>query len=413
MDKTVKKYSWMLILACFFVYTATICIKMVYSSEIGEIVTQLGESKAKVGLGLTAYYVTYAISQVVLAPFVKKVNMGFLMISTLVLSAILYAIIPFTTSLYSLWIILGLNGILHASTWGGCMYFFGKSLPPELNAPSCSVMSFGFIGGTVVSYVVAPVFIAKGWWKWTFLLFAVILMVSVIVFMIVEKRIEKVFKQLGVDNTKLKVENETLTKTERDTSQNRNVVLMVCYTTLAMLFIHITYYIASSWFPVYLAEVFNMSSSYSVLVSVILYIGAFVCTNACIILSAKSKIKLSNIIKTVCAIALAASVVQALTYKNNLILAMVVSTLLISFTRATGTLSVSYLPLKTKNYINAATLSMILNAAACIGAAFGPTVAGTVIDNNGWSAYNILMCAFYVVSFITILLCTSKIKNQK
>jgi MFS family permease len=108
---------------------------------------------------------------------------------------------------------------------------------------------------------------------------------------------------------------------------------------------------------------------------------------------------------------LAASVVQALTYKNNLILAMVVSTLLISFTRATGTLSVSYLPLKTKNYINAATLSMILNAAACIGAAFGPTVAGTVIDNNGWSAYNILMCAFYVVSFITILLCTSKIKK--
>jgi sugar phosphate permease len=384
---------------------------MVYSSEIGEIVTQLGESKARVGLGLTAYYITYAIAQVVIAPFVKKINIGLLMVSSLVLSAILYALIPFTTSLYQLWIILGVNGILHASTYGGCMYFFGKYLPPELNAPSCSVMSFGFIGGTVVSYVVAPVFIAKGWWKWTFLLFAAILMISVITFLVVEKRIEKVFKRLDVDNTKAEVKNEILAKTECDTTLNRNVFMMALYTTVAMIFIHITYYVVSSWFPVYLAEIFNMSSSYSVLVSVILYIGAFVCTNACIILSAKSNLKLSSIIRAVCAIALVVSVVQALTYRNNFILAIVLSTLIVSFTRATSTLSVSYLPLKTKNYINAATLSMILNAAACIGAAFGPAAAGTIIDNSGWTAYYFVMCAFFAVSFIAILLCTSKIKK--
>ncbi len=412
MEKTVRKYCWLLIIACFLVYTSSICIKMVYSSEIGEIVTQLGESKARVGLGLTAYYITYALAQILIAPFIKKINMGVLMVATLGLSAVLYALIPFTTALYQLWIILGANGILHASTWGGCMYFFGKYLPPELNAPACSIMSFGFIGGTVVSYVVAPLFIARGWWKWTFLLFSAIMLASVIFFMVVKTYIEKTFKRLRLDEATVKPEkDEASVVTKRKADQKHTMVAIIGFTTLAMLFIHISYYIVSSWFPVYLVEVFNMSSSYSVLVSVILYIGAFVCTNLGIISCSKLKFKLSNVARIFCGSALAASMVQAFIYKSNLILVIAVSTLIISFTRATGTLMVSYFPLRMKEHINVASLSMVFNAAACIGAAFGPTFAGSIIDNYGWLVYGIFMCVFYAVSFISILVCTRFIKK--
>lgn len=412
MEKTARKYCWLLIAACFLVYTSTICIKMVYSSEIVEIINNLGESKARIGLGLTAYYVIYAISQVVLAPFVKKINMGMLMVVSLALSSILYALIPFTTELYQLWVILGINGVLHASTYGGCMYFFGKYLPPEFNAPACSVLSFGFIGGTVVSYVVAPAFIARGWWKWTFLLFALILMISVVVFLLVEKRLEKVFKgfNIGEKTTKQDV-NETLVQTESKAIQKRIVFAMICLTTLAMVLIHNAYYIVSNWFPVYLAEVFNMSSSYSVFISVTLYVGAFICTNLGIIFCSKFKCKISNVARVLCVSALVVSAVQAVFYKSNLLLVVVISTLLISFTRATGTLIVSYLPLKAKQYINAATVAMVFNAAACSGAAFGPTFAGSIIDNYGWSVYNVFMCGLYAVSFACILLCTHFVKK--
>ena len=47
---------------------------MVYSSEIVEIVKKYGETNARVGLGLTAYYITYCLTQLALVPLVKKIN---------------------------------------------------------------------------------------------------------------------------------------------------------------------------------------------------------------------------------------------------------------------------------------------------------------------------------------------------
>lgn len=192
-----KKYYWMLILSCFFVYLATICIKKVYSSELVAIIEAFGETKARASLGTTAYYATYFITQIVLAPFMKKINVGKFMVITVCLSSLLYGIIPYTTKLYHIWIIQALNGILHSSVWGGCIYFFGKYLPKDMDGIASSIMSVGFVGGTAVSYVIAPFFIKNGIWKYAFLLFAIILFTSVISFIFVERKVEKVLGDIN------------------------------------------------------------------------------------------------------------------------------------------------------------------------------------------------------------------------
>ena len=414
MNKELKKHCWMLILACFFVYTATICIKMVYSSEIVEIINKFGESKARVGIGLTSYYITYAISQLSLAPFVKKINIGKLMVVTLTISAILYGIIPFTTELYQIWIILGINGILHASCFGGCMFYFGKYLPPELNGPACSTLTIGFIGGTVVSYVIAPIFIRNGIWQYAFLLFAAILFVSVFVFIFVERKVEKVFKKYGIDTDKRQEAKKASAETGR--KKNNTVTAVVILMAASALVINTAYYMITNWFPAYLKDVFLMDPVYSVVVTIILYIASFIVTNLSIIICDKNRQKqpLASILKLSSVIALTVSFVQVFSYNvGGLILAVVLSTIVLSFVRNNGTLMSSYMVLELKDFVNAASLTMITNAAASLGAAIGPTAAGFVTDNFGWGAYFIFMAAVLAISLVIVFAATVFYKRLK
>lgn len=393
----------MLIAACFFVYMSSICIKLVYSSEIVEIIDKFQESKARVGLGLTAYYLTYAATQLILAPFVKKINMGKLMVWTLTLSAILYGIIPFTTALYQLWIILALNGVLQSSVWGGCMYFFGKFLPAQMNGPACSIMSIGYIGGTVVSYVIAPIFIANGIWQYAFLLFAALMFVAVVVFIFVERKVENVLGK--PQTTESNVQNAVSGANEQQGSKHL-VFTIVTLLSVAALVVYGVYFVISSWFPVYLNNVFSVSATSATLVTVILYVASFICDNLGIILCNQWRIRFSNISRVFITTAVTMSLVQFFMYKSYLWLAVVIMTLTIAFVRATGTLITTYLPLRIKDSMNPATTAMVFNAAASLGAAIGPVSAGSVVDSYGWGVYFAFLLAVCLLAFLLVAIAT-------
>lgn len=391
----------MLILSCFAVYTSTICMKMVYSSLVIEIIDRLGETKARVGLGLTAYYVVYAVSQLAIAPFVKKINIGKLMLYTVTTSAILYGIIPFTTQLYQLWILMGLNGIMHASVWGGCMYYFGKYLPTEMNELACSVMSMGFIGGTIVSYVIAPFFIMHGIWQYTFLLFAAIQFLSVALFVVIERRVEKYFHTHGPAESaipaNLKLDHPI---SAPKTGAGQMVVKIMVIAFATCFFINFFYYGMTNWFASYLNDVFGLATTYSVWISIILYLLSFVITNVCLMLC-KVKRRWFSYILQLCGIVMLVFVVaHAFLYKAALLLGIILPSLFTALNRATGTIIASYLPLKIKAHVNAATTAMVLNAAASIGAALSTTVFGMIIDLGGWG---VLFAAAVGIGFITLI----------
>lgn len=396
-----KKYYWLLILACFFVYIATICIKKVYSSELVAIIEAFGETKARASLGTTAYYTTYFITQIVLAPFMKKINVGKFMVITICLSSVLYGIIPYTTNLYHIWIIQALNGILHSSVWGGCMYFFGKYLPKDMNGIASSIMSVGFVGGTVVSYVIAPFFIKNGIWKYAFLLFAVILFASVITFIFVERTVEKA---LGDVNTKERAE----IKMNNSPKEEKSVGLHYAYiaiiiTAIISLVSNIAYYAFTDWFPIYLIEIFKMETTYSVAVTVVLYVFSFIFINGGIMLCERGKNGMSKVLFAFGVIAAIVAIIQTVTYKSNIILAIALSTLIVAFIRAIVAILSTYMPLKINDKINAATTSMIVNATASLAAAIGPTFLGGVIDVSGWTSFFIIMAVICSISFVLIL----------
>ena len=406
MDKIARRYCWLLIWACFAVYTATSCLKMVYSSELIEIVNRLGETKARVGLGLTAYFTTYFIGQVALAPFTKKINLGYVMIISLVIQAVLFSLIPFTTNLYQMWIIIGLAGLANASTYGGCMHFLGIYLPQDLNEAASSIMSVGFIGGTMVSYVIAPAFIEMGLWQWTFVLFAVILVLSLVFFVIAERKIKRIFKERNIDTSEKNDEIAKEIGENKGSSNKRLVSTIVVLMSLSMFFIHFAYYIFSNWFPAYLNEQYGVSQSNALLVMVALYVIAYGCTNFGLLLCSKFKVKLSRVLRIFVVVTFAATLAQAVAYKSGLIFALLFTMLIIAFSRALGSIIGSYFPLRIKSSVSTAISALLFNAAAGLGAAIGPSVSGSIQEAYGWGAYHVLGSAIFFISLITVYLST-------
>ncbi len=410
--KTVNCYK-LLIAACVFLYATTICIKMVYSSEIVEIVKKYGETNARVGLGLTAYYITYCIAQLALVPLVKKINIGKLMLVTLSISTVLYGIIPLSTNVYQLWILLAINGILQATSWGGCMYFLGKYLPPYMIGNACSIMSTGFIGGTIITYLVAPIFVEKGVWQWAFYLFAGIGIIAIIFFIIADRYIEKTISPYKPENQPETTPQKTDVEQKQSLDNRHTLYLTLCLCALVSLCICITYYTISNWFPTFLNNVFSIKSSTAILITTLLYIFSNIATTFAYSLCEKRKKSFADVSRGYCLLAMIPCAIMIFVFDLNVILAVALGILTISMGRSVSSLICTYLPLKLNGLINSATTALLLNAFASAGAAIGPAVSGALVDKGGWGNFYLFVLLMFAATSIIIFIATHFYKKLK
>lgn len=179
--------------------------------------------------------------------------------------------------------------------------------------------------------------------------------------------------------------------------------IAVTITAIISLVSNIAYYAFTDWFPIYLIEIFNKETTYSVVVTVVLYAFSFIFINGGIMLCERGKNGMSKVLFAFGVIAAVVAIVQSFAYKSNLILAIAFSTLIVALIRAIVAILSTYMPLKINDKVNAATTSMIVNATASLAAAIGPTLLGGVLDESGWTSFFIIMAVICGISFVLIL----------
>ena len=81
-----------------------------------------------------------------------KLDIKWYILVTMGLSGVVTVLIAFATKLYSLWIILSINGILQAGIWGICIGTLKNYLPSYLIPKALALMSIGTAIAGVVSY---------------------------------------------------------------------------------------------------------------------------------------------------------------------------------------------------------------------------------------------------------------------
>ena len=392
-EKPFKKYFLLLVISSYLLYMLSTAIKMVYSAEIVEIAPYYGVDKSSVSLGLTIFYAAYAVAQLFISVLMKKFDMRKFIVGSSVFSALSFGGIFFMSDLWQIWIILGLNGMLQAGIWGGTMYFFGRYLPDDMLSRSSAVMSTAYAVGNAMAIGSSALFVEILNLKYTFLVTAVLFFLSAILFGAVIRKLEK--------NVKPKEQKVTEAITVKEISKNKLNVCVAYYCLLGFV-ISCAYFTVSNWFPNLLKEVYNLPSSYSILLSLLIPVGMLFgpfITNG--IAEKTRKPALEGVVFTV--ITSVIFFICTFVYAVNIVLISALTLLSMLLVRGYCNLVYSYVPLKARGIMESGKFSLLINSFASISSAIMPYLSGLVLDNSGWEVYYYLCTGLSLFSLAILV----------
>ena len=383
LTKENSRLFYRLILSIYFLYIVSIGVKLVYSAQMVEIGPYFGASKSQLSIGITIYYIVYAIAQLVLYFLLPKLNIKKFIIVTVTLSGISFGLIGFLTKLWMIWLVFGLNGIFQVAIWGGSMSILGKYLPDSLTNKSILIMSTGMAVGTGLSYGLSAFCTALFSWKLTFIIFSVATIISVVFFATTVSKIEKTFNNLYKSVYSPQKAQPMVTAKTGNTGY---IIKILFFLSLAAFLTSFLYYALTNWYPSLLKEVHKVPSSFSQLITLLVPLGTFFGPFLSNYLSDKKRsYYMSSAILTI--IFMAVAIPLIFTYNLHIVIAIFFPLVLMFCVRGILNNVSSYASFQHRDYLEVGKTSLISNAVACVSAALAPLVSSLIMESYGWGKF--------------------------
>lgn len=440
----VKIYR-LIVAACFILYTSMMCAKSVFTAELVTFIDKMHTDKFNASLCNTYYFITYAAVQVLLAPFMGRINVRRYLVITVPLAAVCGILVAFIGDVKQAWVLFAFSGAFQAGIYAGCMYILSLYLPADMLPFANSLMQSGFAIGNTVAYCVSALFVSLSLWTLPYIIFGVLFLAAVVFFGIVTRKAAATFPEAGKrrraaakpqkddacegkiaggavnDDNEKDGESGGKGGGQSELSYNKGLftlkngaqrALFYFLSIVYSLLVTTLYYAINNWVGNFFKEVYGLPDSVSIVISLIVPIMTFFGPFIAISLSKKRK----NYIKTA-AVAVLVPLVSALAlaffYGAGIIVAMLFIAVFIVGTKVlTGLQSVATFDMRTE--INAGSYSAMINAAASVSAALAPTVVGKIIDaanaagstgQEGWVAQFGSAAGIAAVTLLFLLLC--------
>lgn len=396
-----KKCYNFLIFACVFVWTIMMGSKNIYTAEYIEISSIFNVDKPQASLAMTFYFITYGITQILLFFWMDKLNIKWYMLISIGLSGFVTVIIALATSLWQLWWILAINGILQASVWGMCTAVLNKYLPIKMQPTANMFMNIGIAFAGIISYSSASLFVSFKRLDSPFVFFGIILSISALLFFIAVHKCQKLQKKsqdLSIEKSVQIRKVQSLPFTLK-TSRKRTLFYIATFTLSIV--IHFVFYGTLNWIPNLLQENFNMAENTAILISVL----APLATMLGPIIAIRHCEKNSNFIIVgllYASVATIFALVLIFVYNLNAILTLSIIIIYLIIIQAIITIVFSIISYKLCDYINTGAHSGLMNAAGGFSAGFAPPIVGAIIElNNGWQL------SYFTIFLITLIITLS------
>lgn len=392
---------WFLLISSWLVYVFTIVAKSIYNAEVIEIMKTFNINKTVAGYGTTAYYLTYGFMQLVIAKILPKINLRKYVVVTVTAASICTALVGIASEIWQICILLGLCGIFHAAVWPGCVAIMGNWLPLRMQPTANALFSIGFATGFIVSYLFSALFIGFASWTITFLVFGIGALIPTILFNISFKKVSSTNESVTQTNEDRKNTTPSFERINHKIIKNYLMVFftLVCVTSFL---VNIAYYGINNWMPSLMYDVFNMPSSLSTLVSVLVPVIGII--GPLIAIRCTDKHNLWGVTAVFLSSAGLLILLLSFGYNINIVLSLASSVIALTMLRGSNNnLGVS-LVLRARNLFNAGSFAAIINALASLGASVAPPLTGSIIDNFGRSAYYMFLFAVLLISVILVFI---------
>lgn len=415
MSKSNKVY-YFLIFACVFVWVIMMGSKNVYVAEIEEIMAIFGtETKSVASFGMTLYFITYAVVQILLFFFMGKLCIKWYMVVTMALSGGVTILIAFATGMNQLWWILAVNGVLQAGVWGMCIAVLDKYLPSKLKPVANAIMNIGTAVAGVITYGSSAIFVGMNRWDLPHIILGIILAFSGVLFFVAVCLAEKAKKNVFTDSVlEEKKEKEVEPFISLNTKSSKAWFYVI---TFALSFlIHCLLYGVMNWVPSLVEYVYGQPRPIAILLTVVvpivIAIGPVFAVWHCEKQNNYVWVMLLYIL-----ISLFFAVLLIFVYAINLTLSLIVIILFLLVVQSTVTVIFSVVSFKMGKFINTGAHGSLMNAAGALSAGIAPTLIGAIIDihgkNTGWQLNYIIVAIFTAIIAVILTIILFMVKKLR
>lgn len=252
----IKNKDSKMIFICWLAYTAAYVGRLNFSASIVTVISDLGVTKAEAGLVSSFFFFAYGAGQLINGVLSKYYNPKIMIFLSLSVSAVLNLLMPLSGDISVMKFIWLGNGIAQSILWSTLIktlsdFVSEKKLPKAILAMSTTVAV-----GTFFAYGLSAICVKFGNWQSVFYFASAVLVISAIIWLALygkEKPISKIEK---TDGEKIKTKGAILL-----------ALILAAISGIANGFIKDG---INTWVPSVLYEEFNVSQSFSIMLTLLL-----------------------------------------------------------------------------------------------------------------------------------------------
>lgn len=383
-------------LLCWMAYGASYICRLNFSAVIPNLMSEGILSETRIASVSSAFFISYGLGQLFSGVIGDKFNTRYMIFWGVLLSAVSNILICFFHSFSFLIILWALNGMFQSLIWTPILKIASVEYDDKSRDKFGIDMASTVPIGTVLAYAVSLITMMFLSWKFVFLSCGAILFIVSIIWIL--------------ETGKLSLKRNAKNSIEQIKWKKIFNVLISCGAIIFAVPIIAQGTLKDSvtqWIPEFFSSQFNLSTSFSLLLTMILPIinvtGAFFAK--AVNNRIKSETKTSAVFFSISLIFL---IVLLFSYNKNLVISLISMICITNCMFAINVMLITIVPLRFSKYGIVGTVAGLFNACAYIGCGITNQLAGGILENSGWK---ITIIFWIFLAVLAILFCIPKMKK--
>ena len=414
---TSEKEMRFLCFLCCLAYFMSYLTRLNYAACMVELQQVLGIGKSIAGLPVTMCFLSYGAGQLVCGFLGDRLNPKGMIFAGLAGSAVcnlLVAACPRMEVIIPVWCV---NGFFQSMLWPPMVRIMAEMLSDKWYRQSCVLVSMASALATIAIYVLAPVCIQVSGWEGVFILPGALGVMAAFFWIVNTRRLgmagERQVSPEAAVSPKATVKTETAVLREAATGSEAVTVsttFLQLFTEAPLLLILLAIILQgtlrdgmTTWMPVYMNEVFGMSSAKSILSAAALPVFGVVSTLLASMLLSRLKSEVFTA-ALLFGVGMSASVFLLPFYNGYPAVCILMMTLITGCMHGVNLMLISRVPGHFTGFGKVSTVSGILNAATYIGSSLSTYGFGAVADSAGWRTVILLWAGIALLGAVLMLL---------
>ncbi len=373
-------------------YFTSYITRINFAAIIQEVVTDTGHAKTALSVILVCLSISYGVGQIVNGILGDLIKPQKLIFCGLIIATAVNLIFPiFSSSVPMMTVLWTINGFAQAMMWPPMVKILVSNCDDAMYGYSVLRISWASSGATILIYLIAPFIIRIFSWRGVFVFSAVIGLVTVILWGVLQSRID-VTEPCSAD--------EKTAEKKAKFSMPRLAIFPLIFIALGIILQGMLRDGISSWMPTVLAEELALGNSKSIFITVLVAIFSIV--SLVISKWIYEKFFTNEVFCSVYIFGFAAvmSALMFVFYEGYSI--VVLMPLISSCMHGVNLMLITYVPKRFKKYGNISTVSGAINACTYIGAGISTYGIAWLSESIGWrNTYGV----WFIVAMLGTLVC--------